>query len=75
MPVDDDMALIGGREQFGYPKKLAESITLERKSNIVIGSVKRKGTEIIRIECDLLEDSPEDYTNGTGYSTVDWDGR
>jgi len=28
MPVDDDMAMVGGREQFGYPKKMADKITL-----------------------------------------------
>ncbi len=26
MPVDDDMAMAGGREAFGYPKKMAEVI-------------------------------------------------
>ena len=46
MPVDDDMAMIGGREIFGYPKKMAEKITLERNGDQVIGSVIRKGTEL-----------------------------
>ena len=52
MPVDDDMAMVGGREVFGYPKKMAESITLCEESSTVIGTAVRKGTEILRIELD-----------------------
>jgi acetoacetate decarboxylase len=53
MPVDDDMAMIYGRERFGFPKKIAEEITLERDDDHVVGRVVRKGTEILRIEGDL----------------------
>lgn len=53
MPVDNDMAMAGGREVFGYPKKMAESITLEKVGSKVVGSVSRKGTELIRIELEL----------------------
>jgi acetoacetate decarboxylase len=49
MPVDDDNALIGGREFYGFPKKLGE-ITLERKGGVVSGRVVRRGAEILRIE-------------------------
>ncbi len=52
MPVDDDMAMAGGREVFGYPKKMAESISLETVGSKVIGSAVRKGTEILRIEAE-----------------------
>ncbi|MEA1988446.1 MAG: acetoacetate decarboxylase family protein [Pseudomonadota bacterium] len=52
MPVDDDMAMAGGREVFGYPKKMAESISLEKQGSKVIGSAVRKGTEILRIEVE-----------------------
>lgn len=52
MPVDDDMAMAGGREAFGYPKKMAESISLETVGSKVIGSAVRKGTEILRIEAE-----------------------
>ena len=52
MPVDDDMAMAGGREAFGYPKKMAESISLETMGSKVIGSAVRKGTEILRIEAE-----------------------
>lgn len=44
--------MAGGREVFGYPKKLAESISLETIGSKVIGSAVRKGTEILRIEAE-----------------------
>jgi acetoacetate decarboxylase len=53
MPVDDDMALVGGRGQFGYPKKIAEEITLERAGNQVVGRVIRRGVEVPHIEEEL----------------------
>lgn len=52
MPVDDDMAMAGGREVFGYPKKMAESISLETVGSKAIGSAVRKGVEILRIEAE-----------------------
>jgi acetoacetate decarboxylase len=74
MPVDDDMAMIGGREQYGYPKKMADAITLENNGNTVIGSVIRKNTEIIRIECQLDSEAPNDFLGTLAYPTEDWDG-
>lgn len=52
MVVDDDAALIGGREILGFPKKMAE-ISLVESGSGVVGSVRRKGTEIMRIEAAL----------------------
>jgi acetoacetate decarboxylase len=52
MPVDDDMAMAGGREVFGYPKKMAELISIEKIGSKVIGRAVRKGTEILRIEAE-----------------------
>ena len=74
MPVDDDMALIGGREQYGYPKKMAQSITLEKKGEVVVGQVIRKNTEILKIECHLSGEAPEDFMGNLAYLTQDWDG-
>ncbi len=74
MPVDDDMAMIGGREQFGYPKKLADEITLNQATDSVVGSVIRKGTEILRIECQLVGEVDETFMNDLAAPTVDWDG-
>ena len=72
MPVDDDMAMIGGRENWGYPKKMAEKITLDNDGVSVIGGVTRKGTEILRIECTLDGDAPDDVMAGFGSPTKDW---
>ncbi len=74
MPVDDDMAMIGGREIFGYPKKMAEKITLERNGDQVIGSVIRKGTELIRMECQLEGEAPGDTLGNLASPTKDWEG-
>lgn len=74
MPVDDDMALIGGRENFGYPKKMADKITLERKEERVVGAIIRKDVEILRIECELLNELPSNFTDDAWVETKDWDG-
>jgi acetoacetate decarboxylase len=58
MVVDDDAALIGGRELLGFPKKMAE-ISLIESGPGVVGSVRRKGTEIMRIEASLGERESE----------------
>ena len=49
MPVDNDMAMIYGREMYGYPKKMGD-IRLESTESGIIGSVSRKGVELLRIE-------------------------
>ena len=74
MPVDDDMARVGGREQLGYPKKMADKITLEKTENRVVGSVIRKKQEILRIECELMKEVPSNFMDDVGVQTEDWDG-
>lgn len=74
MPVDDDMAMVGGREQYGYPKKIADKITLERTENRIVGSVIRKKEEILRIECELTKEVPSNFMDDVGVQTEDWDG-
>jgi acetoacetate decarboxylase len=76
MPVDDDMALIGGREQYGYPKKMAESISLERDGGHVVGSVIRKGEEILHIEVELTDEVDTESGEAWGmHRREDLDGR
>jgi acetoacetate decarboxylase len=58
MPVDNDMAMVAGREVYGYPKKIAESITLTRKTNQVQGTCIRHGVPIIEITADLQAPFP-----------------
>jgi len=53
MPVTNDMALIGGREVYGFPKKIAETIHVKREGNKVTGVCIRKGIPIITIKVNL----------------------
>ena len=55
MPVDDDTATICGREQFGFPKKMAGRITLDRDGPHVTGSVVRNGVELLRFEREFVD--------------------
>ena len=52
MPVTDDIALILGREIFGYPKKMAE-ISLEREGNDVKGWTERHGIRFFEVKAKL----------------------
>jgi acetoacetate decarboxylase len=56
MPVTDDMALIGGRETFGFPKKLADQISLEKTENGVRGSCVRRGVELMNLSMTFEEE-------------------
>lgn len=60
MPVDDDTAMICGREQYGFPKKMAD-INLDRNGSHVVGSVVRNDVEILRIEGEFVDE----HTPGT----------
>ncbi len=55
VPVDNDMAMVAGRETHGFPKKIAERITLERTDNLVMGRVIRRGVEVLHIEVELSD--------------------
>lgn len=44
--------MIAGRESHGFPKKMAERIRLESDGPRIVGSVTRKGIEILRIELE-----------------------
>jgi acetoacetate decarboxylase len=75
MPVDDDMALIGGREQFGYPKKIAEEISLERSGDHAIGGVVRRGVEVLHIEAELTGPADPAALDTIGPEVSDLGGR
>jgi acetoacetate decarboxylase len=53
MPVTTDIAMIGGREVYGYPKKIAEKIFVTRTGNEVHGLCVRNGFPIIEIKGTL----------------------
>ena len=49
MPVDDDTAMIYGRELLGYPKKMAD-IAFEEDGDNVSASVTRRGVEVLSMQ-------------------------
>jgi acetoacetate decarboxylase len=62
MPVTNDIALILGREVFGYPKKIG-NIQLNRRGNDVEGITERRGHRFLQIRANLTgklnaEDAP-----------------
>ena len=61
MPVTDDRALLGGREIFGFPKKMAH-VHLERKEKKVYGYSERLGVKNIEVHADLAESFNEPET-------------
>jgi acetoacetate decarboxylase len=75
MPVDNDMAMVGGRERFGYPKKIAEEITLERNGDHVIGRVVRRGVEVLHIEAELTDPVDGSALDAVGPAVNDLEGR
>jgi acetoacetate decarboxylase len=52
MPVTSDMALVAGREVFGYPKKIAE-VYFNREKRLVEGWVERHGTRYFEVKAKL----------------------
>jgi acetoacetate decarboxylase len=56
MPVTEDMAMIGGRETFGFPKKMADEISLERTENGVHGRCVRRGVELVNLSMPFEEE-------------------
>jgi acetoacetate decarboxylase len=54
MIVDDDVALIVGRELLGYPKKLG-TIELQIRGEEIRGIASRRGAELVRMEGTLGE--------------------
>lgn len=52
MPVTNDMAMAGGREAYGYPKKIA-TIELNRDGQDVEGWAERRGTRFFDVRAKL----------------------
>jgi acetoacetate decarboxylase len=52
MPVTSDMALIYGREIFGFPKKMAD-ILYRKNGDTIVGWTKRRGTRFMKIRAKL----------------------
>jgi len=52
MPVTNDMGMAGGRERFGYPKKMA-NIAFQREGNTVVGWTERHGIRFMQVKGNL----------------------
>lgn len=63
MPVDNDIAMMAGREVYGFPKKIADSITLTRQGNQVTGTCIRHGIPMIEINANIQTPFPEKFTS------------
>jgi acetoacetate decarboxylase len=57
MPMTTEQAVIGGRETFGEPKKLAD-ISLTRDGDAVRGSFTRMGTTFVEITGTITGEQP-----------------
>ena len=75
VPVDNDMAMVAGRETMGIPKKIAETITLERTDNHVMGSVIRRGVEVLHLEAELNGPVSATALDAIGPEVDDLEGR
>jgi acetoacetate decarboxylase len=61
MPVTDDMAMVLGREIFGYPKKLAH-IELRRSGKYAVGWTERHGVRFMDIRASLTGRCNDEYS-------------
>jgi acetoacetate decarboxylase len=66
MPMTTEQSVIGGRETFGEPKKLAE-VTLERDGAAIVGKVSRLGTTIIEVRGTVGEEIEIDDGHRTDF--------
>lgn len=53
MPVTRDNAMWGGREVYGFPKKLADTINVKREGKTVIGTCIRRGAQLVQLRVQL----------------------
>lgn len=62
MPMSTEQSVIGGRETFGEPKKLAQ-IALQRDGDELVGTVTRMGVTIIELRGTVTgsEDPPDPF--------------
>lgn len=63
MPVTNDMAMAGGREEFGYPKKMA-NIKFRRSAHSVRRQVERHGIRFFEVRARLTgKTNTEEFQN------------
>lgn len=65
MPVTGDMAMAGGRETFGFPKKIAQQILLSKDGHEYHGLVERNGVRFFK-----LDFKPDDRSVDAGFRSL-----
>ncbi|NOY67991.1 MAG: acetoacetate decarboxylase family protein [Deltaproteobacteria bacterium] len=73
MPVTSDIAMAGGREVFGFPKKMAE-IEMNEDGETISGSTKRRGTKFMEIRASLTGEFNDPAARETLMSNMEADG-
>lgn len=76
MPVTSDMAMAGGREKYGFPKKIAE-IHFAKEQEIAYGWTERRGVRFMEIRAKLTGkfNRPEAQAKITGLRFKDGEAR
>ena len=59
MPINNGIAMAGGREQFGYPKKMA-NIHFERKGNKIHCWTERYNTRFVEIKAEIEREATKE---------------
>lgn len=54
MPMNTDSAVIFGRELWGEPKKIAETV-IKKDEDQLVGTITRQNVEVVRVEANILE--------------------
>lgn len=71
MPVTGDLAMAGGRERLGYPKKLA-NVSFKRSGDIAEGYVERHGVRFFKLRASLRgKANTEEFQNIVLSETTD----
>jgi acetoacetate decarboxylase len=68
MPVTLDTPMWLGRENQGYPKKIADSITIEKQGNTLTGTCIRRGKQIITLTVQLEGPLKQDIPTTASYN-------
>lgn len=67
MPVTNDSAMWGGRENYGFPKKIAETIHVKRQGNTAIGTCIRRGYTIFKLTVEIVGSFTQELPTSPNY--------
>lgn len=67
MPVTKDNAMWGGRETYGFPKKIAETIQVIRKGKVATGTCIRRGYTLFKLTVEIIGPLTQDIPTSPNY--------